>query len=243
MAARTEIIVLSPHLDDAVLDCCDHILTWKRNRLPVRVLTVFTFFSNRILSPWTRWYSQASGHQPIKEIERIRTCEDAKAMSILGVLWNHLGFIDAGFRSNEGEPLYPDMKTIFSGIVSPYDTSLLSQLRRSIISFRNCSQFLVPLGIGKHVDHILVRKAAEQAIGPGGLCYYVDYPYALSGRNWTINHVARVVTAKKSIKWMTKEKRRLLSIYSSQTPLLFGSIRFYPEIILNPKDRPTEFEL
>jgi len=208
MVARTEIIVLSPHLDDAVLDCCDHILKWKRNRLPIRVLTVFTVLSNRILSPWTRWYSQASGYRSIKEIERTRTCEDTKAMSILGVLWDHLGFIDAGFRSNEGEPLYPDRKTIFSGIISPYDSSLLSKLKQSIISFRNFSQFVVPLGVGKHVDHILVRKAAEQAIGPGDLCYYVDYPYALSGKNWTINHVARVVTAKKSIKWMTEKKEK-----------------------------------
>ncbi|GBL37311.1 hypothetical protein EMGBD1_09980 [Anaerolineaceae bacterium] len=36
----------------------------------------------------------------------------------------------------------------------------------------------IPLALGNHVDHQLVRSAAQQSKLPGQRGYYEDYPYA-----------------------------------------------------------------
>ena len=82
MAASRDIVVLSPHLDDAVLDCCDHILMWKSFR--VKIATVFTVFSKETDTPWAGWYTKASGCSSIEELTRTRVREDEKAMVMLG---------------------------------------------------------------------------------------------------------------------------------------------------------------
>jgi len=247
MTVQKEIVVLSPHLDDAVFDCCDHILAWRRNALRVRVVTAFTDFSSRVLPSWARWYTRVSHCESLAELENRRVYEDVSAMDALRVSWNHLGFTDAAFRCNEGKPIYPDSQSIFSGAVSVHDFTVLAKLRETIERFRSQSRFVVPLGVGKHVDHVLVQMAAEDLVVPSEIYYYLEYPYALSGPNWTRNHLAKVMAAKKSIKWMSHPKRRLLRTYSSQYPSIFSRpvlpliswalIRFYPEIILCPEER------
>lgn len=245
MTAQNEIVVLSPHLDDAVFDCCDHIFAWKR-RARVRVVTAFTAFSSRVLSPWARWYTGVSHFASLAKLERDRVCEDVSAMNALCVSWNHLGFTDAAFRCNEGKPIYPDGQSISSGTVSPHDFTLLAELKQAIEPFKNQSRMVVPLGVGKNVDHVLVRKVAEELILPAEIYYYLEYPYVLFGPNWTVNHAAKVIAAKKSIRWMSQAKRRLLRIYSSQYPTVFSRslppliswalTHSYPEIILCPEE-------
>jgi LmbE family N-acetylglucosaminyl deacetylase len=239
MSAQEQIVVVSPHLDDAALDCCEHIFAWKRSGIRVSILTVFTAFSARVLSPWARWYSGAADSGGLAEFERRRACEDLKAMNILGVSWNHLGFVAAGFRCNGGKTLYPDSEAICSGVISPEDMVLLNELKRTIRPLKDRSWLVVPFGIGKHVDHILVRKAAEEVVKPVDLYYYLDYPYALTPWNWTASDVVKVLTARKSIRWMSKVKRRLLNVYSSQIPRVFPLVfpRTYPEIIFCPRHR------
>ena len=216
------------------------------NALRVRVVTAFTDFSSRVLPSWARWYTTVSHCESLAELERKRVYEDISAMDALRVSWNHLGFTDAAFRCNEGKPIYSDSQSIFSGAVSAHDLTVLAKLREAIERFRSQSRFVVPLGVGKHVDHILVRKAAEDLVAPSEISYYLEYPYALCP-NWTRNHLAKVMAAKKSIKWMSNPKRRLLRTYSSQYPTIFSRpllpllswalIRFYPEIILWPEER------
>jgi LmbE family N-acetylglucosaminyl deacetylase len=248
MTVKKEIVVLSPHLDDAVFDCCDHIFAWKRREFPVRVVTAFTAFSNRVLSQWARWYTGLSHCGSLAEFERERVCQDVNAMNALSVSWNHLGFVDAAFRSHEGRPIYPDSQSIFAGAVSFHDLALLAKLKLAIEPLKNRSRFAVPLGMGKHVDHIIVREAAEELILPAEMLYYLEYPYALHAPNWSATHVAEVIAAKKSIRWMSQAKRRLLRIYSSQYPVVFSRallplisrafIHSYPEIILCPQEHP-----
>jgi hypothetical protein len=40
------------------------------------------------------------------------------------------------------------------------------------------AQIVAPLAVGNHVDHQLVRRAAERHFGRETLRYYEDYPYA-----------------------------------------------------------------
>ena len=82
----------------------------------------------------------------------------------------------------------------------------------------------------------IVKKIAEEMFGPTNLYYYVDFPYALSPRAWTPKNAVKVLRSKKTIKWITRRKRELLKIYSSQMEFLFfGHMDSYPEIILHPE--------
>ena len=235
MQGGKEIVVLSPHPDDAALDCSDHILAWKELGLQVSVVTVFT----RLVTSST----EGPARDSLADLQRIRIYEDNKAMSALGVSWNQLGFVDAAFRYDRENLRYSDV----GRRRSTSNDQVLNVLIRTILSLRNQSVFVVPLGVGGHLDHILVREAAEGAVDPTDLYYYVDYPYALSVFNWTRSNLAKVMRARRSIRWMSKAKKQLLQMYSSQIPLVFSHSRFsipwitwtilrsYPEIILYQK--------
>jgi hypothetical protein len=53
-------------------------------------------------------------------------------------------------------------------------------------------QLVCPLTLGNHVDHQLVRQAAERIGRP--LCYYADLPYGLKNERLPENLVARLVS-------------------------------------------------
>jgi len=234
VAAQKEIVVFSPHLDDAALDCSDHILAWKRLGFQARVVTIFTKLSLRD--------SQS-------DLERKRLCEDKQAMDLLGVSWNHLSFTDWASRRNVEEQCCMNGRSKRS----ESNVSTLGALHQAITHFANGGLFVAPLGIGGHVDHLLVREAIESEAELSELCYYVDYPYALSILNWNPGHLLEVITAKKSIKAMSNAKRQLLSMYTSQIPQIFSHTRLsmpwimwtiaktYPEIVLyHKRTRLTE---
>jgi hypothetical protein len=59
----------------------------------------------------------------------------------------------------------------------------------------DCARVVAPLGVGGHVDHRIVRAAAERAFG-GALLYYEEFPYivwkpfallraGIFGRSWS----------------------------------------------------------
>ena len=234
VATQKEIIVFSPHLDDAALGCSDHILAWKKLGLQVRVVTIFTKLSFPSKSP-----TQGSP----SDLELKRWSEDKQAMNLLGVSWNHLSFADWTFRRNYEKPCYicGRPKRCASNV------SILGALQKAITPFAKRGSFVVPLGIGGHIDHLLVREAAENRTELSELCYYVDYPYALSILNWTLSDLMEVIAAKKSIKIMSNAKRQLLKKYTSQIPQIFSHTRLsmpwiiwtiaksYPEIVLYHK--------
>ncbi|WP_455368105.1 PIG-L deacetylase family protein [[Eubacterium] cellulosolvens] len=233
MITNKEVVVISPHLDDAALNCSDHILAWKRKGFHMKVVTIFSK---------TYSVSFETGCDLPAIIER-RVSEDVEAMKILGVPWRHMDLDDARSRYGDGESIYID----------DWDSPTLQQdpiyreLGQVIELFKTCRGLIVPLGVGKHIDHVLVRRAAEDMIELNKIYYYLDYPYALTGRSWTSRFATEIITAKKSIKWMSKEKRRLLKKYPSQIPKIFcrplfsltwiswALIRTYPEIILYPR--------
>lgn len=233
--------MFSPHLDDATLDCSDHILAWKRLGLHVRVVTVFT----KSASPSPERLTGDSS----ADLEHRRKREDKMAMGLLGVSWNHLSFADWAFRHKyEGAYCTNEQPER-----DPNDR-ILRALTKAIVAFRNSETFIIPLAIGGHIDHVLVRGAAEIAAEPARLCYYLDYPYALSVLNWTGPNILKVMRARKSVKIMSEMKKQLLETYSSQIPQIFSHTRFsmpwitwsiarsYPEIVLYHKDTRLSVE-
>jgi LmbE family N-acetylglucosaminyl deacetylase len=187
-------LYLSPHLDDAVLSCGPLIHMQTRSGERVIVFTVCAGDAPASgLSPFaeslhTRWQTPANA-------VAARRAEDIAALHVLGARHLHLSVPDCIYRrhpvdgaphSGEREaqaefapaPLYASEAALF-GEWHPAEHGLARQVAQSISDLRlivRATHLYAPLGIGRHVDHQLTRRAAELIGLP--LLYYEDYPYA-----------------------------------------------------------------
>jgi LmbE family N-acetylglucosaminyl deacetylase len=215
-------LYLSPHLDDAVLSCGGQIAARARRGESVGIVTL------------------TAGDPPAGELPPLacelhaawnlnRSCEprraeDRQACARLGAQCIHLEEPEAMYRrsSGAGTPFYPTLEAVF-GPVHPEDgagrtwTDALRHLPPA-------AQVIAPLGVGGHVDHALVRRAAEAVFG-AALAYYEEYPYA--GKWLAVRKVAwppwrwrarSLVLAPEDI----RARCEAVAAYASQTEMLFA---------------------
>ena len=88
------------------------------------------------------------------------------------------------------------------------------------------NRLFIPLTIGNHVDHQLVRRAAERAAAESRAVYYEEFPYtakasnedilSLGGRGWK----EEVITVSKQA---IAAKVEAISCYHSQISTFFDS--------------------
>ncbi len=170
-------IYLSPHLDDAVYSCGglidaqieagDTVLIWTicAGEPPA---SQFSPFARALHAYWG-----VDG----KTVVRLRKEEDRSACVFLGADWQHGDLPDCIYRGDAaGEYLYLSEEDLF-GTPSLAEAPLIENLARLFeASLPPAARIVVPLTLGNHVDHQVVRQAAEAADLP--LWYYADYPYA-----------------------------------------------------------------
>ena len=125
-----------------------------------------------------------------------RRKEDRKTFEKLGVEVKHLEFFDALWRKkrnlnyieklfsvflNEFEFIYTTHRLhVAKGIIHPEDNYNLEKLKqklKKIVGLSNKSIVFCPLGIGKHVDHIVVRQICSNTFPR--VIYWSDYNYNL----------------------------------------------------------------
>jgi LmbE family N-acetylglucosaminyl deacetylase len=174
----TKAIYLSPHLDDAVLSCGGSICSQALSGTEVLVVTVFTGTPSaaKLSSLATELHDRWGNTQnPVA----VRRQEDRRALGTLGAEFLHLGFPDAIYRSDGDSFLYQSDQGLF-GSLHPSDASLVAQVAASLTAIRGLlvSTVFVPLAVGNHVDHQLVRDAVLATEGlPDRALFYEDYPY------------------------------------------------------------------
>lgn len=110
-----------------------------------------------------------------------RRAEDVAACAVLGAGALHLGVPDCIYRTDlaTGRPMYLSKADIF-GEIHAGDGALLQNIvaeLQAVAAAHPTAEAVAPLTVGHHVDHQLVRQAAEQVWGER-LIYYEDYPYA-----------------------------------------------------------------
>ena len=166
-------LLLSPHLDDAILSCPGYIQRLRRKGVRVVIATVFSASDD----------SQAAHY-------RARRTEDRRAARLLDASVVHLGFRDAPFRS----PRYRNFRGIVFGQAREYAATVAEVATRTAALVRKLrpEQILAPLAVGNHVDHRAVRDAALIAIDWRDLLFYEDRPYAL------VRHQVRSAVGKKN---------------------------------------------
>lgn len=146
-------VILSPHLDDAVLSCW-HVLTQPGD---VEVITVFAGVPTALST--TAWWDRYTGAADSGERVRERVEEDRSALALAGRTAVNLGFLDEQYRGDEQaltplteriEPLLPSGARIYA-----------------------------PAAFANHVDHALVRAAAVELRDAGfPVSLYADLPHA-----------------------------------------------------------------
>ena len=172
-------IYLSPHLDDAVLSCGGLIWEQVKSGLQVEIWTICAGFPPPTpLSPVAqalhdRWQTPASLRQAVST----RRAEDVLACLRLGATTRHFDIPDCVYRRLPGgEPVVTEDQGMFAPI-HPQEIYLVDQVYRLLkSSLPGEARLVCPMTVGGHMDHLIVRAAAER-LGPR-LLYYADYPYA-----------------------------------------------------------------
>jgi LmbE family N-acetylglucosaminyl deacetylase len=149
-------LIVSPHLDDAVLSCWHALASAPE---PATVVTLFAGVPDAAteLSRWDR----ASGATDPSAQMRLRRREDEAALSACGARFVHCAFLDDQYR----------------GWARPR-RALVDRLVELV---EDADEVWIPAGFGGHPDHVLAADAALAATVGRRRMLYADLPYATRG--------------------------------------------------------------
>ncbi len=169
-------IYLSPHLDDAVLSAGGLIYEQSKAGIPVEIWSFMCGFPDESnLTDFAKMLHTVWGTGTAEETTRLRREEDKKAAAIVGARAVHFDFLDCIYRrGRNGDALYTDI------YAPPHEAEadLPAQIAQTMIAWLKPDDKVVcQLGIGSHVDHVILRKAVEMLKRP--LIYDADIPYLL----------------------------------------------------------------
>jgi LmbE family N-acetylglucosaminyl deacetylase len=245
------LVVLSPHLDDAVLSC-GALLSYACSRTQVTVVTLFTAAGSPPYTLSARRYLRQVGTADAEELYQYRREEDRAALEPMGVTCVHAGLPEALFRRRPhlgwrsmGSRLVPELAHIYpvyrvhitSGRIAPADVGTLGDARNIIerMTYPGPALVLAPLAIGGHVDHVLTRTVAERS--DARIVYYGDFPYNQRHRP---DHafIRRNGLVEEQWSQLIEAKEDLIRAYRTQAHALFpdGDIPVVPEALFFPKD-------
>jgi len=185
---------ISPHFDDAALSA-GALISYLVNKVPVTVVNVFTKGDREPYTLATRLFLSRCGYKDADNLFFDRMKEDKKIFKKLGVEVINLGFIDAFYRKKadislvsrwlgrlipELVHIYPNYRfykypTKISNLDSKLENEIEKKLR-DLIKTKNTVVFC-PVGVGKYVDHIIVRKLCSKNFN--NLIYWSDFNYSM----------------------------------------------------------------
>ena len=152
-----------------------------------------------------------------------RRAEDRAACAALGADALHWPVLDSIYRRDgDAKPFYGQLDDLF-GSLPPGDRPTTLEVAERLAGLPEHRELFVPLAVGGHVDHRIVKAAAEQRFG-ASLLYYEEYPYARSRRE--VRKVIRGVGWRSEAVPVSRAgadaKVRALAAYRSQVKPLFG---------------------
>lgn len=181
-------LVLSPHLDDAVYSVGGLLHDQSRAGREILVVTVCAGDPPEGLSSFALEVLRHMSLDPA-EAMATRRAEDRAALGALhdSIALEHWPFPEATFRkSTTGGDLYRSRRVLFAE-PNPLDTELPRELENRLRELGSFERVLAPLGVGGHVDHRLVRRAALAQFGRRTRLWE-DFPYVVMKRRalWAV---------------------------------------------------------
>jgi hypothetical protein len=147
-------LLLSPHFDDAVLDCWSVLAS-------DRQLTVVNVFAGIPAPGQAGVWEALIGVVDSAERKRARMAEDARALARVGRTPLNLPLLDVQHRGRAGGSVG----------LAEIDSALVGEVQ-------SASRVYVPAGIGSHADHLLVRRYGRILLRAGmPVTVYSDLPY------------------------------------------------------------------
>jgi LmbE family N-acetylglucosaminyl deacetylase len=214
-------IYLSPHLDDAVLSAGGLIHTQAASGMAVEIWTFMAGLpGDRELPEFAQVMHRIWGFRTVEEAIETRRSEDARAAAVAGATPVHFDFLDCIYRRGRaGEALYSDVTLP----IQPDDAGLPAQVAEVLSGRLRPDDIVVcQLAIGRHVDHVIVRQAAESLHRP--LVYDADMPYLLNHPEELRPNITGLV---ETLHPVLEDDLRCwiagIECYSSQVDSVFGS--------------------
>ena len=169
---KKKILIVSPHLDDAVLSCGDFISKIS-NKVIVDVLTVFSneYNNNDFSKGIINYHSKC--FLPYKSMYH-RKSEDLKALKILNCNPIYMDLDECLYRKNNGRFIYPNDKKIYK--LSKKDKQYNEKVLKEKFNFKIYDYIFFPLAIGKHVDHQIINEFGYN-LEYTNIYFYEDVPY------------------------------------------------------------------
>lgn len=220
-------IFVSPHLDDAVFSGGGLLTALQKKNIKTMVVTVFTKAGNKNTQSAKAFLRQCNYKYGVS-LYKERVKEDKAALTGLSEVI-HLDLVEALWRQKkksllksignfipESTTLYPTYRWhITKGIVASNDplTEILKGKLDRLTSGKKNVLIFAPIGIGNHVDHVVVRKVCEALAVP--VVYWADYPYSKTQKADSTfiktNHLKKVEFSN-----FLKEKEDRMNIYKTQ---------------------------
>lgn len=234
------LLVISPHLDDAVFSIGACIADGARRGAQVEVATLFAGTPHGLLSDVARDFHRRCALPCDGSAMTTRRNEDAAAVSVLGARYRHGDFLDAVFRTrSDGSWLCQHERGMFDRS-SPMEDGLFSRLVNYIdwlCLTRDPDTIATCVGIGSHVDHRLTREAVLTVVRRRDLrlWFWEDLPYALDPAERWPHEVATAKACESRVdSW--QQKWDAVARYSSQLRMLWGAAD-WQRLLSNPNFR------
>lgn len=222
-------IYLSPHLDDASLSAGGWIYEQTQLGNAVEIWTMMCGFPpTQELSPFAQYLHTQWGMDSAEEVVRGRRQEDINAANILGATFQHFDFLDCIYRQNKNsEWLYTEIFREPRADEADFPKQIADEISKRL---KPDDKLICQFGIGKHVDHILVRRAAELLGKP--LLYVADIPYLFKSPEQLSSHT---VGMKEKVEMVGETGihvwQEALAAYQSQIAMLFENPKVMREQI------------
>jgi len=213
---RNKIMILSPHADDAIFSLSG-LMIRHANNFEFHIINIF---GRQDFTLYNNFADNKIGSDFVHKEEKL-------AWLLLNIQnGTFLSFKDAAMRRFE-----PGRSIINSNLDSKSMIAYEKELFEDIFSHINelvrtitPGYIFCPLGIGRHVDHIIVREAvlANQYLYNKKLFFYEESPYVISfDKIREINEIKiksqrKLKKRKINITNEISEKRKLLNLYASQ---------------------------
>jgi LmbE family N-acetylglucosaminyl deacetylase len=174
------IVVLSPHLDDAVLSLGGMMAQKVQDGRSVIAFNLFCAPYHGPLSPAAQRLHEGWGDP--EDITGLRLEEDRRALEVIGAQQIIGDARDLIYRQSvQGDWLYTSMDDI-QGERNPADNEWVSSYftKLSNMFAKEKFDFYAPLGVGGHIDHMLAFDIGTLLHNAGyTVKFYEDLPYAM----------------------------------------------------------------